>query len=501
MGSPVYHFDHDTHSVIAASMVICPKSAPSKSNGDDSCPHDQEIMFFSHHDMTNPIARCGSDVWEKDNKTFPQPQPWFHPFTRDMLQVAQVVEIKHYPRDVIKGNMRVIIVIAFGRRAHPPVNNPTGAHILGVWLMLKVIELRVPMNPLAILPRDTLSQYSTSCVEIKQIRDCVRINPDDVVNYESIEPRQNQITMHGRVVKLYSALRHLGTRIGRGQESIHMDVDTSRTVDCIAIFGTQDTDTASAMVIRKVLFRDGDQYSNLDKKTYSNRALSQGVSRMTLFPDRSGYEHLLVLFNQNGIDMIWDWINDKQIPQLRMPFDDKCAQRIRMALLIRGVTAGSNLVGNDGVIVGAQFPRCKVHYWGVQVSSDLDTSFTNGRESANDDSTFRILTMADGTRDEWESCWWVITGDCRLGPSSARTTSPTSVSEMTVPTNPSKIDLRTLRTSLTPSVTSPFTDHGGTSHINPSVTRPSNVPLSNQRIHRELARMAPYAVTRPQPAH
>ncbi|KAG0373285.1 hypothetical protein BGX24_011899 [Mortierella sp. AD032] len=477
MESPVYHFDHDTHSVIAALMVIRPKSAPSKSNNGDPCPHDHEIRLYSQYDMTNPIARCGSDVWEKDNKTFPFPQPWFHPFTRDMLQVAQVVEIKHYPRDVIKGNMRVVIVIAFGRRAHPPVNNPTDSPILGVWLMLKVIELRVPMNPLATLSRDTSNQYSTSRVEIKQIRDCVRINPDDVVNYESIEPRQNQITMHGRAVKLYSALRHFETRTGRGQESIRMDVDTNRMVDCIAIFGTQDTDAASAMVIRKVLFRDGDQFSNLDKKSYSNRALSQGVSRMTLFPDRSGYEHLLVLFSQNGINMIWDWINDKEIPQLRMPFDDKCPQRVEMALLLRGVTTGSNLVGKGSVIVGAQFPRRRVHYWGVQVSSVLDTSFTNVRDSANDDGTFRILTMAD----ECESCWWVITGNDRLGPSAARTTPPTNVSDMAVPTSPSKIDLRALRASVAQPATPSFSARGGASHMNTSVTRPSNVPLRNQQ--------------------
>ncbi|KAF9119219.1 hypothetical protein BGX30_004010, partial [Mortierella sp. GBA39] len=139
MGSPIYNIDQHSHTAIAASMITRPKSVPSRSNGGDPRPHDHEILLYNLPDLTDPIARCGSDVWEKDKTTGSQAQPWYHPFTHDMMQVAQVVEIKHYPEDTV-GGMRVVVVIAFGQRARPWVNNATDSHILGVWLMLKVIE-------------------------------------------------------------------------------------------------------------------------------------------------------------------------------------------------------------------------------------------------------------------------------------------------------------------------------------------------------------------------
>ncbi|KAF9118200.1 hypothetical protein BGW39_001385 [Mortierella sp. 14UC] len=489
MGSPVCHIDYDSHSIIAASMISRPKSAPSMSNSSGPFSHDHEILFYCPPDWTNPIARCGSDVWEKDKKTHPEPQPWFHPFTRDMLQVAQIVDIKHYPRIMEKGKIRVIIVIAFGQRAHPTINTPTAnSQSLKVWSMLKVIELWVPADPIAILSQKTSNQYSTFSVEIEQVRDCVRINPSDVINYESIEPRQKQIRMNGGIVKLYSAQelsRHSKTAIGRAQESVHMDVDT-KTVDCIAIFGTQKSDTASAMIIKKVLFRDGDENSSLAKKTYSNKALSQEVSRMTLFPDRSGYEHLLVLFNLQGIAMIWDWINDRQIPQLRMHLDDKCAQRAEAALKLRGFNYCNNPVSNNSAL-SAHFPHRRVHYWGVQVSSTLEVDFldhlnTNNMTSANTNDKskyggmFRILTIADGEEQERESYWWNITGDDRNGPSAARGALPTGPGDRTVPTSPFKIDLGIPKSHFAQPATAPFT--GGTFHTDPSFnTNSFNVPF------------------------
>ncbi|KAK3831509.1 MAG: hypothetical protein J3R72DRAFT_455028, partial [Linnemannia gamsii] len=204
MGSPNYNIDRETGTVVAASMITRPKSVPSKSVGGDPRPHDHEILFYNLPDLTNPIARCGSEIWEMDKKG--TALPWYHPFTRDMMQVAQVVEIKHYPKTIEKGNMRVVIVIAFGQRARPLVNNATDSHILGVWLMLKVIEVWVPAHPQAVLTKSMMNHFRADpSVDNLTIRSCIRINPLDIVNFESLEPRQNQITMHGRIVKLYSA--------------------------------------------------------------------------------------------------------------------------------------------------------------------------------------------------------------------------------------------------------------------------------------------------------
>ncbi|KAF9543782.1 hypothetical protein EC957_000477 [Mortierella hygrophila] len=420
MGSPIYNIDRESHTAIAASMITRPKSVPSRSNGGDPRPHDHEILLYNLPDLTNPIARCGSDIWEKDKKTGTQPQPWYHPFTHDMMQVAQVVEIKHYPDDTV-GGMRVVVVIAFGQRARPWVNNATDSHILGVWLMLKVIEVRVPVIPMTRLSNWMMNHFrSSSGLEPKVARECFRINPDNVVKYESLEPRQHQITMHGRIVKLYSAPEPppLPTATtGGSQPSTTMDMDTVRMVDCIAIFGTQNSEMASAMVIKKVLFCDDDK-SDYGRKTYSNKAVSRGVSCMTLFPDHSGYEHYLVLFNQHGRGMVWDWVHEKQITQLHMPIDKSKIngdRRVNDEPANIGVVTGSALAtaGNpagDAGGGGASSRRRRVYYWGVQVSAALEVSFPEDLNSVgNSDGTFRIVTMADGEDDEWESCWWNIT--------------------------------------------------------------------------------------------
>ncbi|KAF9544531.1 hypothetical protein EC957_011927 [Mortierella hygrophila] len=422
MGSLIYNIDRDSHTAIAASMITRPKSVPSQSNGGDPRPHDHEILFYNLPDLTNPIARCGSDVWEKDIKTGTQAKPWHHPLPRDEMQVALVVEIKHYPEDTV-GGMRVVVVIAFGQRTRPWVNNATDSHILGVWLMLKVIEVRVPVTPMTRLSNRMMNHFrASSSLEPKVVRKCVRINPDSVIKYESLDPGLRVITTYGRIVKLYSALepRPLPTATTEdGQPSTPMDADTRKKVDCIAVFSLQNSEMASAMILKKVLFCDDDA-SDLGRKTYSKKAVSREVSCMTLFPDHSGYEHCLVLFNQHGRGMVWDWVREKQITQLHMPIDRSRSngdQRVNDEPANIGVVTGSALAtaGNSagGAIVdGAPSLRRRVYYWGVQVIAALEVSFPEDFNSdGNNNGTFRIVTMADGQNDEWESCWWNITMD------------------------------------------------------------------------------------------
>ncbi|KAF9122056.1 hypothetical protein BGX30_002236 [Mortierella sp. GBA39] len=399
MSSPIYNIDRKTRTTVAASMITRPMSVPSKSVGSDPRPHEHEILFYSLPDLTNPIARCGSEIWEMDKAN--TSDPWFHPFTRDMMQVAQVVEIKHYPKTVVAGNMRVVIVIAFGQRAQPLINNATASHIIGVWLMLKVIEVWVPAYPQSILTKSLMNHFRADpSIDDIAVRKCVRINPDDVVNFESIQPRQTHTTMHGRYVKLYSADEPLS--LAGGQKPEDMDVDAREKVDCIAIFGTQNSPMASAMVIKKVLFRDGPVYADLGSRTYSNLAVSRGVSCMALFPEFSGYEHLLVLFNQHGRGMVWDWVNQKHITQLHMSIDDKRKAN------------------------PSPPPHRRFYYWGVQVSSDLELSFPDDLETddnAKHNGVFRIVAMADSPDStdphKWESCWWNITREELLEPMDA----------------------------------------------------------------------------------
>ncbi|KAF9272687.1 hypothetical protein BGZ88_004499 [Linnemannia elongata] len=415
MGSPIYNIDQDSQTAIAASMITRPKSVPSNSNGDDSRPHDHELLFYNLPDLTNPVARCGSDVWEKDQKTNTQAQPWYHPFTCDQVLVVKVVEIKHYPEDTV-GGMRVVFVIAIGERVRPWDESAIDSNICGARLMLKVIEVRVPETPMTRLSRSMMNHFRASpSLEPKVARKCFRINPENVVRYENLEPRQNLITMHGPIVKLYSALEPLPlpmTTTEANHPSKSVDVDTRRKVDCIVIFGMQESVVSSAMVIKKVLFCD-DEASDLGRKTYSNKAVGRRVSCLALFPDHSGYEHYLVLFNYHGRGMVWDWVHEKMIAQLHLPIDKFKStgdRRLGDEPANIGGVADSTLAtaGNlerDAVINVASSPHRIVCYWGVQVSAALGASFPEDPNNAdNSNGAFRIVTMAEvRPNDEWES--------------------------------------------------------------------------------------------------
>ncbi|KAF9130987.1 hypothetical protein BGW39_002399 [Mortierella sp. 14UC] len=267
MGAPTCNIDRESRTAIAASMITRPKPVHSKSIGGGPRPHDHEILLYDRSDLTYPIACCGNEIWEKDRNEGPQPMPWHHPFPRDAMQVVQVVEIKHYRETIVMGEMLVVIVVAFGQRTSPPVNNATDTR----WLMVKVIEVWVPAYPWTVFNTSMMDHFHAEpSVDDMTVKNCVRINPDDVVNYESLEPRQNQITVHGRIIKLYSACEEL-TATG-GQQPECMDVDTRGNVNCIGIFGALNSDTVSAIVIGKGLLRDEEKNTDLGKKTYSNKA-------------------------------------------------------------------------------------------------------------------------------------------------------------------------------------------------------------------------------------
>ncbi|OAQ22723.1 hypothetical protein K457DRAFT_25755 [Linnemannia elongata AG-77] len=409
MGSPIYNIDRDSQTAIAASMITRPKSVPSNSNGDDPRPHDHELLFYNLPDQTNPIARCGSDVWEKDQKTDTQALPWYHPFTCDQDTV---------------GGMRVVFVIAIGECARPWDENTIDSNSFGARLMLKVIEVRVPVTPMTRVSTSMMNHVRASPIlEPKVARKCFRVNPDSVFKYESLEPRQNLITMHGPIVKLYSALEPLPlptTTTEANHPSKSVDVDTRRKVDCIVIFGMQESVVSSAMVIKKVLFCD-DEASDLGRKTYSNKAVGRRVSCLALFPDHSGYEHYLVLFNYHGRGMVWDWVHEKMIAQLHLPIDKFKSTGDRRSgdepANIGGIadstlaTAGN--LERDAVINMASSPHRIVCYWGVQVSAALGASFPEDPNNTdNSNGTFRIVTMAEvRPNGEWESCWWDINMD------------------------------------------------------------------------------------------
>ncbi|KAK3843759.1 MAG: hypothetical protein J3R72DRAFT_419991 [Linnemannia gamsii] len=277
-------------------MITGPKSVPSKSPGGDPHPHDHEIPFYNLSDLTNPIARCGSNISEKNNGD--SALPWHHPFTHDTMQVAQVVEIKHYPKTIEKCCICVAIVIAFGLG---PSASPNRSH-------------------------QADDSRADPSVGDMSVRSRIHINPLDVVNF------------------------------------LTCGVDIHKKVDCIAIFATQNSDMASAIVITKVLFRNGVMCAGMDNKIYSNKAVSRGVSFMTLSRDHSDFEHLRVMLNQHGRSKgeAWsDWSRTKG------------AQTVGgNAVTAAGINGSIQSVAAnhacDAGVAGALHPRCRVYYRGVQ---------------------------------------------------------------------------------------------------------------------------------------
>ncbi|KAK3843750.1 MAG: hypothetical protein J3R72DRAFT_100789 [Linnemannia gamsii] len=97
-----------------------------------------------------------------------------------------------------------------------------------------------------------------------------------------------------------------------GRKTDGMDVDTHKKVGGVTIFRTQNSDMASGIVITKFLFRNGEMYADMDKRTHSNKAVSRGLSFMTLSRDHSDFGHLPVMFNQHARGMVWDWVHRRQ---------------------------------------------------------------------------------------------------------------------------------------------------------------------------------------------
>lgn len=394
--SPTYSFDTKSNTAITASMITRPVNP--KNFGIDPRPHEHRILFYSLPDLSKPIAICDRHIWEQDYTANSTVFPWHHPFTRDMMQVAQVVAIKHFPEHVKRGKFRLIVVIAFGQRSRPILRQTNLSHALSIWLLLKVIELWIPVQPFAPVDRMLVNHFQrTTPLHPHQVKPCHVIDLSDITNIESIEPRQRQITMRGYFVKLFTAegprppLKSTSTKTTRKR--------ISNPVDCIAVFGIQHSANASAMVIKKILFKTGN--NNISHSTYSNRAYSRRVSSLTLFPDNSGYERMLVLINQHGSGVIWDWVNDKRVIDLHLPIDCKVTNSQHEEQ--QNNNQPNEQQNNNHSMTDPL--RSRIYYWGVQVTSPV---YKDNLSPNSNTSTFRIVTMGDGFNDELESCWWNV---------------------------------------------------------------------------------------------
>ncbi|KAF9582602.1 hypothetical protein BGW38_010989 [Lunasporangiospora selenospora] len=396
VGSPVYYTDTVQNTTIAASIVVRQSGVVGSAGG---AALEHRILLYALPDLTNPIAICKSDLWTK-----PEPvtgRAWFEPFQEAQLQVVHNVELRHYPnstrkRTVVKSRfqsqgeeergkveeemegveeieeMRVVLVLAFGEDAGPLGAEDNDMLILDVWSLIQAIELWIPASLLQPKSPESLMdiQENPHDYDLTQVATLGRV--DRII---TSTPQQ---TLCGRIAKLYSAPRVVGSTFSDGIDS------SPEMVDCLALFGIQKSDASPAIVIKKILFqRPGEN-------TWSKRPISRGVSCMTLFPSGSNFERLAVLFNKFGRGMIWDFVNDRQVGQLRMPSDRVLDEPLN--------PPGSLVVSQE------------LYYWGVQVNWAIEVpkKAPVGREQRR---SFRIVTLADGMTNEWESTWWHVDED------------------------------------------------------------------------------------------
>ncbi|CAO3574534.1 unnamed protein product [Mortierella alpina] len=451
IGSPVYHIDDASNTTIAASMLArFSRSTPGADSpaavvGDLG---DRQILLYSLPDLTHPLAICGREFWTGDRDNGDR---WYAPFEEGLLQVVQVVDIKHYPETVVDNQMRVVIVLAFGENAGPLTQDANEMQILDVWRLVKIIEIWIPTVPAgtSIASTSLLASFGiepapssrpqAGCTAFHSIPSCVRPRMGRV---ETLVTSINDNLMRGRISKLYTAQIQSPTVQDQGVDEGHDPTSQnvrgeelkSETVDCIAIFGIQHTDAAPAIVAKKIIFLDDKVRADA---SWSRKPISRGVSCMTLFPYHSNFERMLVLFNRHGRGIIWDWVNERQVAHLHMPSDDRLRRPkpstpssasnyttpsgypssfSSFSEPMNGVSSAIVPTTDQNPTQPANTPsvmegeRPNLYYWGVQVSWTIELPYPRHSDSQRRCS-FRIVTLADGTTNEWESCWWHVDSD------------------------------------------------------------------------------------------
>ncbi|KAF9900481.1 hypothetical protein BX616_002579, partial [Lobosporangium transversale] len=482
--------------IISASMLM----RPTATGGD--CLQDRQILLYQLPDLTNPIAVCGSEYWTGD---LDQGNKWYHDLPRDQVTVCQIMDIRHYPEQIINRKMRVVMIVAFGENSQRhPQDTAEESYVLDIWRLLKVIEIWIPA-----FPRRPNSDSNGAFMDKESnpwFRQTEQETPARVPSIprkgrvETIFPSRNDNVLRGRIAKLFTApptggsSSSLPSSSPSSSSSTAIATTTAATssggsresqemLDCIAIFGIQDSDTSAAMVIKKVLFLE-DKAKSI--ASWSKKQISRGVSCMTLFPYHSNYERMLVLFNRYGRGLIWDWVNEKQVAQLHMPVDhrpksfqdrpkdssDSNASSANTADTADATNANINANANANanasastasiianttvapapsnemtsntstaplptsvgapVITPAPAPNLNanpnpnsnpnpnvdpaaaafaqhpdLYYWGVQVSWAVEVPIPP-RKDPTQRCSFRIVILADGAENEWESCCWHV---------------------------------------------------------------------------------------------
>ncbi|KAF9188229.1 hypothetical protein BGZ50_001468 [Haplosporangium sp. Z 11] len=431
IASPIYNIDSASNTTIAASMVTRSRARPTTTT-ETATPTpipleegdtDRQILLYLLPDLTNPLAKCGSEFWTAPGHN--SSVSWHHPIPAELTQIAQIIDVKHYPISASQPNareMRVVIVMAFGENAAPLTQDGNELQILDIWRLIRVIEVWIPMISFG------TQDASQSLVESFGLTSSSSVGSGAWVNHTPVtcaRPRMgrvetiilspnNENAIRGRMVKLYSAPMptissqdeaHRAKEFMQNKAQVAQDMHDATgfnsdvpLVDCIAVFGIQNGARETAVVEKKILFLED---KALARASWSRKPITQGVSCMSLFCYHSNYERMLVMFNRRGRGMIWDWVNERHVAHLykhRPPVgnNEKKSQE-------ESAQAPTQ-------VQPVPVERPNLYYWGVQVSWAAELPL-RPRTDPNQRSSFRITILADGIGSEWESSWWHVDSD------------------------------------------------------------------------------------------
>jgi len=498
VASPVYSTDLKSKTTLAGSLVARPivngnGKAALPANAAEQQVFDFKVLLHAIPDLTQSVAVLTSDLWTADQ---PGGGSWSSPFAPKDLPVVQLVELKHFPmaestlpgskrRRSSRPEMRVLVTLAFGQNV-----GEQDMLLLDVWRLIKVIEVFIPCISTSTTVDPGVGSHSRSASSSSSSSSVQPLGHVRLGRTETIKISTND-DMRCRVVKIYSAVVSIKSAYdiqkaliqsqSQSQSALisaHIQASTCAsliggdpmfasfqsmnpaenngpipdnpgvvgkcplgavkdkmvTIECIAIFGIQNSETSSAMVARKILFTSRERTVGLTKTlgdaSWDKRTLSRGVSCMTLFPYYSGYERFLVMFNRYGRGMIWDWVNECQVAQLRMPSDVgvKDGKIVKQNSQAEGNPASSQAIPSSGAfslqtqeqssatdgegdreVSPVANPNRWLSYWGAQVSfTETPDPFKMDVKKSR---SFRIVILADGRNDEWESTWWHVDGD------------------------------------------------------------------------------------------
>ncbi|KAF9189475.1 hypothetical protein BGZ49_003800, partial [Haplosporangium sp. Z 27] len=397
MGSPVYHLDSNTNSVLAASMLMRPTI------NNENWLENRQVLLYKLPDLANPIAICGSDLWAdaSDNGS----------------DVSHLMDIRHYPDTIVNGEMRVVMIVVFGLNARPATQDESDLQILDVWKVVKAVEIWLPIDP-----RFTASITTPPNTSNPWVFESNPTPPQSLLKarkgkIERIEPGRGDADLRGRIAKLYRAsvpklslsknTMAAPTNCSEGSASTSTSTSTSTReneemvmVDCLALFGIQNSDNSSAIVIKKILFLDDKDIGN---SSYTKKQISRTVSCMAVFPCYSNYERMIVLFNRHGRGLIWDWVNERQVAQLHMHVDKLLSQQAELAK----TNISDPVLTQAATAAAEEAASSSLYYWGAQVNWAIEVPYPKKIDSRANQ-LFRIVILADGDGSEWESTWWHV---------------------------------------------------------------------------------------------